>query len=187
MKKLLFFLSISLIAPALQGQDIDMNFLKLWDVEKEDIVTLPLQQSVSVLIFTSSSCPYDQLYDERIRALHTQYKDRVDFILINAYTPRQGKELASKTKAQAKQFDMPYFIDLNQDAANLFQIEKSPEVAILAKPQGKYTLEYHGAIDDSPQSASNSKHHYVEDVLNNLLQNKPSPHRFVRPAGCRIR
>lgn len=180
-------LSILLCSWTVSGQDIDFSYIQLWDVQKENIVPIPIDQTITVLIFTGTDCPYDKRYKSRITALKQQYGDQADFILINAHTPHQNKDNATQTKTQAAKYNMPYFLDLNQEAMKLFQIEKSPEVAIIWYQNGKHSLVYHGAIDDSPQSSSDVHTHYVQDVLNNLIKGRPSPHEFNRAAGCRIR
>ncbi|MCV9385482.1 hypothetical protein [Reichenbachiella ulvae] len=161
--------------------------LSLWDVQKEDIVTLNKKHDISVFVFTSTDCPYDQLYETRIQELIDQYQSKVNFFIVNAHTPRQNKENSKDTKAQAKRLDAPYYLDLDHTAKQILGIQKSPEIAIAKLDKGKWDIVYRGAIDDSPQVADDATVNYAQAVLNNLLQNKPAPHSYERAAGCRIR
>lgn len=181
----LIFGLISLTATFSWAQKIDG--LALWDVEKEDITELKYKKNLSVFVFTSTDCPFDQLYEARIQELIERYEANVNFFIVNAHTPRQNKENSKETKAQAQRLNAPYYLDLDQKAKEILGIQKSPEVAIVKLDKGVWNIEYKGAIDDSPQMTNEATISYAQAVLNNLLQNKPAPHSFERAAGCRIR
>ncbi|UXP31944.1 redoxin domain-containing protein [Reichenbachiella agarivorans] len=187
MSKYILFILANLSSLFVSAQDVNLDALKLWNVQKEDIVNLPINKGITVILFTSTDCPYDQLYEDRIFALQKKYGGKADFFMINANTPSNTGDNSTKTKAQAKQYNIPYFIDQNLDAVRVFQIEKSPEAVVLTTKNGNTTMVYHGAIDDNPQSENNVRVKYLESVLNNVIQNKTSPYDFKRAAGCRIR
>lgn len=185
MKKLLSLLLAVGLSLSLAAQKIES--LKLWDVEKEDVVALSFKYEVAVFIFTSTDCPFDQLYEDRIEQLIKSYQGKADFFLINAHSPRLDNETSGKIKTQARLLGAPYYVDIDKVAKQMLKVEKSPELAILKKNKGVYEIAYRGAIDDSPQSEEDITKQYAIAVLDNLLANKPAPYSFERAAGCRLR
>ena len=53
--------------------------------------------------------------------------------------------------------------------------------------EGKYRVEYIGAIDDSPREASDVSERYVEDAVNALIDGKKPTVTTKRAIGCTIK
>ncbi len=144
-----------------------------------------------VIIFTSNTCPYAKLYEDRIIALSNNYKAKgVNFLLINSNnSPLTDVDniFRMKIKANAKRYAFPYLADKEQVVQNIFKAEKTPEAYVLAKKKGILRLLYNGAIDDNPQSVDLVKEKYIELAINNILDGKPSSIQYKRPVGCRIK
>ena len=49
---------------------------------------------------------------------------------------------------------------------------KSPEVFLLKNEGGKFTVVYHGAIDDNAQVESDVRQNYLRSAIDNMLANK---------------
>ncbi|MGB3206586.1 MAG: thioredoxin family protein, partial [Crinalium sp.] len=61
----------------------------------------------------------------------------------------------------------PYLRDTNQDVAQTFRAEKTPEVFLLNN-QG--ILCYRGAIDDRPDDPAYVEQHYLRSAIADVLQ-----------------
>ena len=144
-----------------------------------------------VVIFTSNTCPYSKLYEDRILELSNKYKSKgVEFLLINSNNSSLtdvDNVFRMRIKANSKKFTFPYLEDKQSLVKNIFKSEKTPESFVLANKNGAFILSYHGAIDDNPQSADLVKENYIELALNNIIKGKPSPVQYERPVGCRIK
>jgi hypothetical protein len=136
-----------------------------------------------VIIFTSSNCPYDEYYQDRIHELATTYNDRVPVLLINS---NQNESLEHKKKHAIK-FKVPYLTDHDQKAMVILSPRKNPEAFLLQNKEGKFNIVYRGAIDDNPQSASEVNQTYLKNSIENFLSNGKVELRDVRPVGCSIR
>ena len=104
-----------------------------------------------VVIFTSLKCPYDQHYQERIKALRDKYGDKVSFFLINSSQGPDEDEPKMKEAYYRWGMNIPYLSDKNQAALKTLNATRTPE-AILLKPESAgLKIVYQGAIDDNPQ------------------------------------
>lgn len=140
-----------------------------------------------VIIFTSNNCPYDGYYLNRMNALATTYKSKIQVLLINSHTDMN--ESASKMKDYADQckLPMPYLADKEQKVLSSLNPRKSPEAFLLQYAGGKFTVIYRGAIDDNAQSANEVDHYYLKDAIEKLLTKQKIDLPDVRPVGCSIR
>ena len=149
---------------------------------------------VLAIIFTCNHCPTAQAYEERIKQLHEQYKDK-DVALI-AVTPNDPKALRpdelgytesgdtlEETKIRAKErgFTFPYLYDGETQAfSRKLGCLATPHVFIFDKDR---KLRYLGAIDDSADPAKVKTRH-AQETIDALLADKPVPVEKTRPSGC---
>lgn len=144
-----------------------------------------------VIVFTSNTCPYAKLYEQRILNLYNAYQDKnIAFLLINSNSSTLtdvDNIMRMKIKAGKMNLPFPYLADKENLAMKIFKAEKTPEAFVLAKKKSELIIFYQGAIDDSPQTADLVKSNYIELALNNILQDKPAPIQYKRPVGCRIK
>ncbi|MDF9800654.1 peroxiredoxin [Catalinimonas alkaloidigena] len=181
-------LSLSLLTQIVSIQDfslpnaVDGNVFSLSEVEDNEAV---------VVIFTSNYCPYAKLYDRRISSLFDTYRQQgVKFILINPNNPSQSPsdsptEMAKKVKDL--RWNVPYLVDDKQEAADLFNVQKTPEAFVMQNRGDDYQILYRGSIDDNPQVASDVSHHYLKDAIDAVLQGKPILNDSTHPTGCMIK
>ena len=144
-----------------------------------------------VIVFSSNTCPYSKLYEQRILNLYASYSEKnVAFLLINSNNSSLSDVdniMRMKIKASKIALPFPYLADKENLAMKIFKAEKTPEVFVLAKNiKNDLIVFYNGAIDDSPQSEEFVKNKYIELALNNILVGKPAPIQYKRPVGCRI-
>ena len=144
-----------------------------------------------VVIFTSLSCPYSQLYEARINELISDFQsENIRFILINPNNPKSSPKDSMKDMvrvAQEKQWQVPFLIDQNQRVARMFGAKKTPEAFVLSRQRKSFQIVYQGAIDDNPQVARDVHHAYLRDFLKASEAGKPHSLHTTPATGCIIR
>lgn len=143
-----------------------------------------------VLIFSSLTCPFSKLYENRIAALYEEFSTKgVVFALVNPHVSlgsTESQESMAKV-AQEKQYAMPFLMDTEQELTDYLEVTKIPEVVVITQGPTGYAVVYQGAIDNNPQSPNSAQMKYLENALTNLLARKsPSP-ASTRAVGCNIR
>ncbi|GAB2614398.1 thioredoxin-like domain-containing protein [Belliella aquatica] len=143
-----------------------------------------------VLVFTTLSCPFSKLYENRIIELKNRFSsDNMVFAMVN---PHFGNDEEENKEAIEKRFtgrisDFPILNDGRQALTRQLQVTKLPEVIVITPSQTGFAISYRGAIDNNPQVPESSNMKYLENALESI-QNKrnPSP-SSSRPVGCNIR
>lgn len=143
--------------------------------------------SGTILIFTSNSCPFAKLYDDRIIQLQDVYGDMgYPLILINPIDPNL-KPGDSRDELQKwvsdHNFVGTYLLDL-EGLYMRFGAEKTPEVYLL---DAERKLRYRGAIDDSAVGAANVSEKYLENAIRALENNEVPEPSQTRVMGCVIK
>jgi peroxiredoxin len=137
-----------------------------------------------VIIFMMNDCPFDDYYSDRINDLGS---GKLPLLLINSH-PDQNVSLESMSKCASKRtLNAPYLADVDQKVMQNLGAHKSTEVFLLKNNSGKFSVFYHGAIDDNPQVAADVKHAYLKEAINALLSGQSYIDTGVRPVGCNIR
>lgn len=145
-----------------------------------------------VIIFTCNTCPYAKAYESRIIDLDKQYASKgFPVIAINPNDLKQqpGDSMEEMQKrASNKGYSFPYLRDDSQEVAKAFGATKTPHVYVLNKESsGKLKVEFIGAIDNSPNNASDVSEKYVEDAINALLSGEKPTVTEKRAIGCTIK
>ncbi|MCX7049505.1 MAG: redoxin family protein [Candidatus Sumerlaeota bacterium] len=152
---------------------------------------------ILVVIFTCNHCPTAQLYEERIKKIVTEYKDKgVAVVAISSNDPKSvrldelgwtdlGDSFAEmKIRAKECQFNFPYLYDGDAEAAaRLYGPVATPHIFIF---DSERKLRYVGRIDDSelPQHVKVSN---ARDAIDALLAGKEPPVAKTKAAGCSIK
>lgn len=186
MKKILLFIGCMACLYA-SGQVV--NNFKLLNVLNNQTISLDTYPSCEgmVLIFTGNSCPYDEYYRNRIARISQTYQDRVPVILVNSHT--DANEAPEKMAEKAKQINLgiPYLADKEQTLMTHLDVRKSPEAFLLKNQNGKFSVVYHGAIDDNAQVEGDVRHSYLRDAIDIMLTNQKIETPEVRPVGCNLK
>ena len=140
-----------------------------------------------VLIFTSNTCPYDHYYTERLKSLIATYEEKIRFALINAYPDPEENAEKMKIAYGTWGVPVPYLADKEQAAMESLGARKSPEAFLLKHVNGKYSVVYRGAIDDSPQLVTGVKLYYLRAAIDQLLAGHKIELAAMRAVGCSIR
>ena len=145
-----------------------------------------------VVVFTCNTCPYAKAYESRIMDLDKNYAGKgfpVIAINPNDVSQQPGDTMDEmKKRSGEKGYSFPYLRDDSQEVAKAFGATKTPHVYVLNKEAaGKYKVEFIGAIDDSPNDASDVSETYVEDAINSLLSGSKPEVTEKRAIGCTIK
>ncbi len=152
---------------------------------------------VLVVVFTCNHCPTAQYYEERLKQIVTDYRDRgVALVAISPNDPRSVRldELGwtdlsdslpeMKLRARERGFNFPYLYDGDSQAASrAYGPAATPHVYVFDAGR---RLRYAGAVDDS-ERPQHVKVHYLRDALDALLADREPPVRQTKVVGCSVK
>ena len=154
-------------------------------------------RKVLVVIFTCNHCPTAQYYEDRIKRITADYKDKgVAVVAISPNDPKSVRldELGwtdlsdtlaeMKTRAKDAEFNFPYLYDGDTQAASQAYGAVATPHAFVFDAERK--LRYVGAIDDSERPAKVSKQ-YLRDALDALLAGQEPPVKQTKVVGCSVK
>ena len=140
------------------------------------------EKKATVVMFISTQCPVFDDYNERIVALHNDYKNQgVQFIGLNSNRNESVEEIAEHNKTN--KFDFVVLKDLRNEIADKFGARRTPEVYLLDE---KRILRYRGAIDNSQKDPET---HYLREMLDLVVAGKeiPEDRKKTKAFGCTIK
>lgn len=154
-----------------------------------DMVSLDDFEGVNgyIVIFTCNHCPYSVAYEDRIIELHNKYASTYPVIAINPNDPNVQKEDSyekMKTRASEKEFPFVYLFDEGQKVYPQYGATRTPHVFLLDKEK---TVQYIGAIDDSPRAPDSVGMKYLENAIGSLEAGKSIDPSFTKAVGCSIK
>ncbi|WP_461138317.1 thioredoxin family protein [Spirosoma pomorum] len=144
-----------------------------------------------IIVFTSNHCPFSNAYEERLLALNQKFSQQGFSIVAimstdpAAYADDTFEQM--RERARVKNYSFPYLWDDTQTVARAFGASRTPQVFVLNLVNGKFILEYTGAIDDNPQDQSEIQRHYVDEAVTSLLAGHPVQSPITKPIGCAIK
>jgi peroxiredoxin len=152
---------------------------------------------ILVVVFTCNHCPTAQYYEERLKQLVTDYKDKgVALVAIMPNDPKSVRldELGwtdlsdsfaeMKTRAGERHFNFPYLYDGDTESvARTYGPVATPHAFVFDAGR---KLRYAGAIDDSERVQHVTKT-YVRDALNALLAGQEPLVTKTKVVGCSVK
>lgn len=146
------------------------------------------------LVFTCNHCPTAQAYEERLMALHADYKDRdVAVVVISPNDPLAlrldelgytdvGDTLEDMiTRKNQKGFEYPYLYDgETQEASRAYGPQSTPHAFVFDQDR---KLRYRGRIDDS-ERIDRVKTHDLRNAIDALLADNQVPVETTKTMGC---
>jgi thiol-disulfide isomerase/thioredoxin len=152
---------------------------------------------ILVIIFTCNHCPTAQAYEERMKQLVVDYKNKgVAVVAISpndplcvrldemGYTDLGDSFEDMKIRAKDKQFNFPYLYDGETSAASMkYGPQATPHVFIFDE---KRSLRYTGRIDDGEKPGT-AKTHDTRNAIDALLGGKPVAVEKTKTFGCSIK
>jgi thiol-disulfide isomerase/thioredoxin len=155
------------------------------------------QADILVVIFTCNHCPTAQAYEDRIKKLAVDYKNK-DVVLVAispndpqavrldelGYTDLSDSLEEMKIRARDKGFNFPYLYDGDKQQVSLaYGPVATPHVFIFDKER---KLRYVGRVDDS-EKPDKVKSHDARNAIEALLAGKKVPVEKTRAFGCSIK
>jgi peroxiredoxin len=152
---------------------------------------------ILVIVFTCDHCPTAQAYEDRIKRLAADYKDKkVALVAISPNDPAAvrldemgytdlGDSLDEmKIRAKDNEFNFPYLYDgADQKVALAYGPVATPHVYVFDRAR---KLRFVGRIDnsDDPERVTT---HETRDAIEALLAGKPVPVEQTKTFGCSIK
>ncbi len=152
---------------------------------------------ILVIVFTCDHCPTAQAYEDRIKRLAADYKDKhVALVAISpndptavrldemGYTDVGDSFEDMKLRAKDKEFDFPYLYDgENQKVALAYGPVATPHVFVFDRAR---KLRFVGRIDNSEDPRRIATHE-TRDAIEALLAGKPVAVEQTKVFGCSIK
>jgi peroxiredoxin len=153
---------------------------------------------VLAIVFTCNHCPTAQAYEERIKTLTSDYKNRkVAVVAISSNDPLAVRldELGysdlndsyeeMKWRANEHGFNFPYLYDGDdQKAAKTYGAVATPHIFIFDKNR---KLRYQGRIDDVEKPSAKPKHTDARNAVDALLAGKAVSVPNTKTFGCSLK
>lgn len=147
-----------------------------------------------VVLFTCNHCPTAQYYEDRVKRLVEDYRDKgVALVAISpndpkavrldelGYTDLSDSLAEMKIRAAHAQFNFPYLYDGDtEEASRKYGPAATPHVFVFDAAR---KLRYVGAIDDS-ERVQHVKKHYLREALDALLRGQEPPVAKTKAVGC---
>lgn len=198
MKKLLFFiaplaiaasLSFTIVDPLTIGSMMPKTDIKMKDVSGKMVSLKDVVKANGTLVmFSCNTCPYVIKNQDRTVAISDfAQKMKLGVILLNsneAYRNQDDSYEAMQAYAKDQKYNWNYVIDKNNEVADAFGANRTPEVFLFDKV-GK--LVYHGAIDDSPSDATATNRQHLKEAIKELAAGKDITFKETRSVGCSIK
>lgn len=147
----------------------------------------PSAAAATVVVFTSSGCPYALAWHDRIQSVARDYADRevtVLQIVSNDDAHHPEDSLATmRQRVAAGELAGPFLRDADQSAARAYGATATPEIFVLDRDG---VLRYSGAPDaDYDDPAQNAQ--WVREALDDLLAGREVARALTSPTGCSIK
>lgn len=160
------------------------------DGKTHSLAELDAKQYVLV-VFTCNSCPIARDYEDRIMEFARQHAKEVSVVAINVNNVPEDSLEKMRERAEARKFPYPYLYDKSQQIAKDYGAQGTPEFFLLSPTgndsgKGGRKVLYMGAMDDSSQAESVTKH-YLADALAASQKGEQPKVKETYTIGCRIR
>jgi peroxiredoxin len=156
-----------------------------------------VSSKVLVIVFTCVHCPTAQLYEERIKKLAADYRDRgVALVAIQPNNPKAVRldelgytDLADslpemRIRAEYRHFDFPFLYDgETQSVARAYGPTATPHVFVFDQQR---KLRYQGRVDSSPREAL-AKRQDARVAIDAVLAGQPIGVEKTPTVGCSIK
>lgn len=145
-----------------------------------------------ILVFTCNTCPYANMYEDRIIELHNKYASQgypVLAIQPNDANKSPGDSYENmQARAKEKSYAFPYVIDETQETTKTYGATNTPHVYVLQKvSDSNFRIEYIGAIDNNSRNADAASKHYVDEAVENLISGADISTKTTKAIGCQIK
>ena len=162
-------------APTFSLTTIDGKPFSLADATKSN--------SLVVVMFISTQCPYSNAYNDRMRDMAAAYaKKGVQFVGVNSNKTETVQDAVDHAKKHGHTFTI--LKDPDNKVADMYDASHTPEVYVVDKA-GK--LRYHGRIDENSEDASKVTSPDLKNALDALLGGQTVAKAETKAFGCSIK
>lgn len=144
-----------------------------------------------IIIFDCNTCPVSKAYNARIIELNKKFAPQnFPVILINPNSAEIVEEESyAEMQKQAKEhsYDFPYLYDESQEVVKRFNPTNTPHVFVLNKKNAVLKVAYIGAIDNNSRDGARASNHYVEEAVNDLLNDREVATPKTKAIGCSVK
>ena len=175
-------------APDFRLPGVDGKWYRLGDFAAADVL---------VVVFTCNHCPTAQAYEDRMKKLTADYRNKgVAVVAISPNDPKAVRlnELGysdmgdsfddMRIRAKDMEYNFPYLYDgENQKVTQSYGPVRTPHVFIFDKQR---KLRYEGGIDDAEKPAV-VKSHDARNAIEALLKGREVPAERTQTIGCSIK
>ena len=141
-----------------------------------------------VVMFSCNTCPYVVKNQDRTVAIAEYAKKmKMGVIILNsneAYRNEDDSPEKMKSYAKDQKYKWSYVIDKNNEVADAFGANRTPEVFVFDK---ELKLVYHGAIDDNPSDASAVGREHLKEAITEVASGKEVSVKESKSVGCGIK
>lgn len=153
---------------------------------------------VLVIVFTCNHCPTAQAYEQRIKKLVADFKDKgVALVAISpndpkavrldelGYTDVSDSLLDMRIRARDKDFNFPYLYDGDKQAVSkAYGPVTTPHVFVF---DSERKLRFVGRVDNNERRPDQVTSHDTRNAIEALLAGKPVPVEKTKTMGCSIK
>jgi hypothetical protein len=155
---------------------------------KQATIATSAGKTGTLILFTCNHCPFVKAWQDRMVAVaHRAQSKGIGVIALNAndvkVVPGDALE-PMKGLASSKGYKFPYGCDDGAKIARAFGATRTPE-AFLLDASGRVV--YHGAIDDSSESAAKVKERWLADAVDALAEGREVAVKETKAIGCAIK
>jgi len=172
-------LKIGSTAPNFNLEDVDGKKYSLSSFSDKEAL---------IIIFSCNHCPYVQAYEDRIKQIQEDYKNkRVTVVAVNSNEDVNYPDDSfdnMKKRANEQKFNFLYLRDEDQSVARAYDATHTPEIFLFDKER---KLVFHGKIDDNWQEPKKVQNHYLKNALEELLAGKEISVPETFTIGCTIK
>jgi peroxiredoxin len=179
-------LTVCACAAVMLGQEFKLGSqvsdFGLKDLQGHEVQFSSLRGDVTVVMFIATACPVSNAYNERMKALYTDYTPKgVKFVFINANRTEPAAEVARH--AQEHGFPFQVYKDDDNVVADRFGATVTPEAFVIDQTG---TIRYHGSVDDS-QVVERVQTQRLRNALDEVLAGRPVAQAETKAFGCTIK
>ncbi len=142
-----------------------------------------------IVVFTGNACPFAEVYEDRIVALHRKYAMQgYPVIAINPANDINPEESLEQMKLRAKEKNYPfaYLQDTTQHVAVQLGATHIAQAFVIQKKKDKNIIRYAGAIDNNTWEAAQVDIQYVANAVDHLLKGGLPNRKLTLSEGCEI-
>ena len=171
------------------NEEMPMQETEIFNVnDQTTVINKNLKSNGILVIFTSNSCPFVVMWEDRYKLLEEKCIDSdIGMVYINSnQAKRDGDDSIEKMKEHAIKmgYNFPYLIDKNSKIANAFGAKTTPHVFLF---NNEKKLAYKGAIDDNYRSINDVTKTYLLDALEEVSKQTSVSLSETKAIGCSIK